>query len=504
MRAPSHPSLLLALLIVLAPLALAGCIAPEVLEQGAAPSATDLPDAAAVVSHLAGGITLPDANVTGILAEWFDLDHEATEPTLGVTSTGTIFYAAAYPGPEGFVTDILRSRDGGVTWEDVTPYLGDQRLPPSTGDPYIYVDPATDRVFSLDMFPALSCSFLSFSDDEGDSWTSQPAACMGNPPPYDHQTIAAGPPAMTPTVGYPNIVYQCTNRVTDALCARSLDGGLTWSAGTIVDRGLKPERVDPTAPPLEFGAIEGLCSALHGHLAVGSDGTVYLPKVDCSIWNTPPVVAVSHDDGLTWSLVKVADDIASSGPDPAVTTDADGNAYYTYVSAAGKLMLATSTDAGRTWSAPRDITHPLVDATHLPAIAARDDGRIVIAYVGTENLPDGYENSDFQERAKDGAVNNATWNGYLAIIDNALDADSPITTARVNDPADPLVRGYCGPGRCPGMYDFIDVVFGPDGNPYAAFVDACIGDCAGPDGTYEMSQGRAMGRAGAMVRLASS
>ena len=47
----------------------------------------------------------------------------------------------------------------------------------------------------------------------------------------------------------------------------------------------------------------------------------------------------------------------------------------------------------------------------------------------------------------------------------------------VNRKSDPLVRGNCGPGRCGPVYDFIDVVIGPDGVPYSSMVDGCTLSC---------------------------
>ncbi|MGH9198105.1 MAG: hypothetical protein ACRD1T_20525, partial [Acidimicrobiia bacterium] len=86
----------------------------------------------------------------------------------------------------------------------------------------------------------------------------------------------------------------------------------------------------------------------------------------------------------------------------------------------------------------------------------------------------------------------ATWNGYLMVTDNPL-AKAPIFySGTVNDPKDPFVAGRCGPGRCQAVYDFIDVVIGPDGTAWGAFVDGCPGgSCAG--GAGEAVVGRLVG-----------
>lgn len=508
--------LLLTVLMLGAPLT--GCIGgDETVDPASLPDGApgELPSKV----HLPGGVDTDLGDLPAAAGAWLALDRSAVEPTLGFTSDGTIFYAAAgfEHGPEvcqGPVcaqlpaTHLLRSSDGGQTWEDVTPRLpnGDEN-PPITGDPYVYVDRTTDRVFMLDMNPPLTCSQLSFSDDKGETWTTQPVACTGNPPIYDHQTINSGPPAMTPTAGYENVVYQCINRITDSQCARSLDGGLTFSSGTPVFAGYDPQQANVSAitsgdPGQVFsGAFEGLCGGLHGHVQVSpTDGTVILPRNHCGT----PMVGLSQDDGLTWETVEVAGYQTYSGHEAAVAFDAAGNAYFVTMEETGRMMLSISQDSGQTWSDPIDVTHPDVTAAHLPTIAAGDEGNVVVAYTGTENLPMGYKNPDFEDgynSSEDEAINNATWNGYIGVITDAL-ADQPtIQTVLVNHPSEPLVRGYCGPGRCPGMYDFIDVEVSPDGRPYAAFVDACTGICDTEDGTWEHSQGGNMSFAGAVGTL---
>jgi hypothetical protein len=65
----------------------------------------------------------------------------------------------------------------------------------------------------------------------------------------------------------------------------------------------------------------------------------------------------------------------------------------------------------------------------------------------------------------------------MAVTANPLDAAPTFRSAVVNDPADPFIRGTCGPFRCKAAYDFIDVQFAPDGTAWSPFVDGC----ANPD-----------------------
>ncbi len=86
--------------------------------------------------------------------------RNAAEPTLGFTKQGWIYYAALDGLSEPiFKTHTVRSKDQGRTWEDVTP----PDNPGYSEDPYLYVDPDTGRIFTMDLL--LPCTRLSRSDD---------------------------------------------------------------------------------------------------------------------------------------------------------------------------------------------------------------------------------------------------------------------------------------------------------------------------------------------------
>ena len=65
-------------------------------------------------------------------------------------------------------------------------------VPPvaNSNDPYVYVDPWTDRIMKFDMH-ALGGMTVEWSDDEGQSWTG-PSIATGYSV-QDHQTIASSP-----------------------------------------------------------------------------------------------------------------------------------------------------------------------------------------------------------------------------------------------------------------------------------------------------------------------
>jgi hypothetical protein len=226
------------------------------------------------------------------------IGRRASEPTIGVTKKGNAFITAAdFDGlsPATPRTLIYSSSDGNKTWHNVSPLIAGQPTPPTTADPYLYVDPDTGRIFNDDLTAA--CSFLQWSDDEGKTFQAgNPLACES--PVDDHQTVVTGKPiAGITTTGYPKIVYYCVNKVADVQCARSLDGGRTFlPSGYPAFMGVEgPIDGSPNSGPAT------LCGGLHGHIITDPTGRLYLPKGHCG----QPWVAISDDGGATWRRFQV-------------------------------------------------------------------------------------------------------------------------------------------------------------------------------------------------------
>lgn len=425
-------------------------------------------------------------------------DRLSGEPTVGVSRTGAVFYPAidfdyGTGGTALPSTIYYRSVDGGATWTDVTPNVAGVNTHPTTFDPYVYVDPTTGRVFAMDMGPHVACNKVSWSDDDGRTWTTRDGACPL--PVADHPSLFAGPKvgplaeasAVTdePT-GYPNNVYLCSNQVADVQCSLSPDGGLTWLPSQPVWLGVDDDRLPPSGPE----DTSWLCGSLtgHGH-ASWVDGTVYLGRGYCG----EPQVGISRDGGLDWETVVISDDEEHElygGHDVSIGTDAAGTAYAFWVAGEGAgVFLSTSTDQGQTWSEPLNVTAPGVTAAKLPSLVAGSEGRVAFQYVGTET-PSGWavhdedENGDLVHPEE---YRNATWNVYIGVSLNA-DAEDPVfMTTTVNDPDKPIKRGGCE-GRCPGnsteggLYDFLDIDIDPvTGRIWSAIVDVCTVECDEPD-----------------------
>jgi photosystem II stability/assembly factor-like uncharacterized protein len=332
-------------------------------------------------------------------------------------------------------------------------------MPLETNDPYIYVDPMTGRVFEFHMQPILACATLSWSDDAGQTWTSNPVGC-GPTGAWDHQTMVAAKPVGVTTRGYPNVLVQCVNAVYAEMCSRSLDGGASWEPAVV-------------AYPNDAAARKGsTCGTQTGHLAAAPDGTLYLPTSDCG---TFPTVAVSRDSGATWTRVKVAN-MAMPFDDPAVAVDGSGNVYATWYDNVGQLWFAVSRDAGRTYSAPVKAASSAITAGKLSMVVG-DDGKIAVAHVSTAGIPGQWANRSKLSADDQKAVR---WGAFMTVSTDALSENPTFQTLEVTG-TDPLMNtlAACGPAaRCAYIVDFIGSAITPDGRPFGAFVDGCTQTCA--------------------------
>jgi hypothetical protein len=378
--------------------------------------------------------------------------RNAAEPTIGVDAKNAAFYAAAtFDGVGGLArTELLRSKNNGNTWTKVTPPVVAGQSLPVTLDPYVYVEENSGRVFNLDLYVA--GAYLSFSDDQGQTWTTNPIVRTKGL--NDHQTLFAGPPpvgfnrALLTDPKFQEILYYCVNEVADSACARSFDGGRTFTETNIAYPGVEP---------MEGGAF---CGGLHGHVAADRLGNVFLPKGHCG----KPYIAVSKDAGTTWKRVRVSNTVDMPDNQSAVAADAKGNLFYVWYDSKYRLAyLATSIDHGFTWSKPLMIAPPNVREVQWPTIAAGANGRIAVTFPGTTS--------------KDQGDLTRPWDYYVVTSIDALSPNPTFVSNIANPATDPVHRGDC-PGRCGNMLDFLDVVVSPAVSPvshpvWATVVDTC-------------------------------
>ncbi len=374
---------------------------------------------------------------------YYSIGVDTFEPTIGVTSKGTLFMTSHNGLGEG--THIIRSKDQGQTWEDVTPNPNVVR---NSNDPYLYVDPWTDRVVKFDMH-ALTGMTFEYSDDEGDSWELLGMRPVTGPMPQDHQTIAS-----TPYQGglssYPTTYVYSINTglqggyVGGSYGATSWDGGNSWDLD-------KPH----------YDTTKGAASGLSGHLVGSEDGAIYRGQPA----SAGPAAYRSLDGGLTWTEHVISSTTGSQTHEVAIYTDEASNVHAFWIGDDSQPYYSNSQDQGNTWRPQMMVAPPGVNGTGFPTIAAGAEGRAAFSYIGLNPQGTG-------------------WSGYLGVITDAFVENPLITTVEVNDPNDVLdTTDDCGYRRCGGFGDFIDICIDPDGRPWAALAHNQHNDM-GIVGTY--------------------
>jgi BNR repeat protein len=416
-----------ALVLLLTLPALAGCLQPgEPVALASAPGDLGLDAALRFIAHATGA--------------------DGVEPTIGATSSGALFVVA--------LTKVLRSRDAGSTWQDVTPPVE----PPATFDPFLYVDPATDRVLVSQL--TIACVLTSWSDDEGETWVSNPLAC--GVPVDDHQKLAAGDNPL-PAAPYPSALYMAeheawaafgVNQAKAIVVSRSLDGGLTWQGRVAV-------------------ASVGDTFRTLGPLVADRNGTVAFPLYSLeSAEDGGVAVEVSRDHGDSWARVDVAGDAtARRGIDPGMSVDPQGNLFLVWEGRDGHVHGAASRDHGATWSAFA-VSPPGLGSTLFPTVVPGEGGRLNVAYYGTRTT----------NALPEDAPADTRWHLYVSATDNAFAAQPMWRTAQATQ--DPVQVGpMCGRGvRCAdestrNHADFLGAALLPDGRVAISYVDGCAGDC---------------------------
>jgi hypothetical protein len=368
------------------------------------------------------------------------LGTDAGEPSIGFNPhTGRILFQS--------YLDTLRidldtcSSPALATWAAKRPPNAQQSL-----DPIMFTDQTTGRTFASQL--AGTTSLMSYTDDDGDNWT--PSQGGGIASGVDHQTVGGGPwpsnAVITSTNGYPNAIYYCSQNISDARCALSRDGGLSFG------------------PAVSIYTI-AQCGGLHGHVKVAPDGTVYVPNKGCG---GNQAVVVSTDSGLTWTVRPVPDSTAGD-TDPSLGIATDGTIYFGYQSSDGHPRIAVSHDRGLTWSASQDVGSAFgIQNSVFPAVTAGDPNRAAFAFHGTPTGGNYQDPTNFH----------GVWHLYVA---HTYDGGATWHTVDAT-PTDPVQRGSictggttCGNDR--NLLDFFDITRDDHGRVLVGYADGCIGSC---------------------------
>ena len=363
---------------------------------------------------------------------------------------------------------------------------------PTTGtlvtlDTIVTVDSATGRTFFAEL--AAAGSIISFSDDAGATWTQSTGVAL--PALLDHESVGVGP--FAPGIPHPlatSAVYYCAQNGFNGACGVSYDGGTTYAPATYAYNTPANDIGDPNPT---FAAEGGACSALHGHLKVGPDGTAYLPVKGCggtpsasSLTNQEyiggvPSVSVSTDNGATWAVRMNPTGNNSDESDNSIAIGPKGTVYMAWEdginistsegSHTSSARVSISTDQGRTWLNTTNLNPAGINNVMFPVVVSGDDDRAAVAFLGTSGIGDDQQNGVFQ----------GSWDMYVATT-----YDRGLTWSTVNATRGDWVHRGCidDQGIAPGspknnicsnrkLLDFNDISIDSTGRVLVAFTKTC-------------------------------
>jgi hypothetical protein len=403
----------------------------------------------------------------------------AGEPSIGADwSTGKIMYMAGTQVSQ--VSFDTSQAPPLASWADVTP----AQLANASEDSILFTDHTTNRTWAEDFLVNPACNAnMAFTDNDGgsgggptgattnSSWTTEQCPFAEGP---DHPSVGAGPYHGTPpaTASYPHIVYYCSQNIIQgagAQCTHSENGGLTWDAPTHV-----------------FGAGTP-CGAIHGHIRVSPDGTMYVPQNNCG--NGHQGMAVSTDNGQSFTY-SVVPDSTHGLTDPSVAADAANTVYFGYEDGSGHPKIAVSHDHGATWAPSADVGAPFgITNSKFAEVIAGDPGRAAVAFLGTScpstvaGCSAGDQSSSFP----------GVWYLYVSYT---FDGGQSWQTVNAT-PSDPVQRGCIwnggGGNACRNLLDFNDITIDKQGHVDVGYTDGCTND---PSGAYNCDTNPAINASG--------
>ncbi|HEY7590678.1 MAG TPA: sialidase family protein [Candidatus Limnocylindrales bacterium] len=364
------------------------------------------------------------ANTAGGPAGWtgeqpFDTDSNDWEPAIAADPNRPWVYAIVTrygekpcPGncPDPFIA-IEISSDGGATWSEGAPLCACNGK--GQFDPIIEVVPATGHVYALYM-KGFNVLFTA-SRDHGASW-STPVKTYGNVAWTDKPVIAMSDDGRD--------VYVSFNGPTggDPWLAQSHDFGATWTQTKLVQSKRYYYAFDADV-------------AADGTVYIGQSSLRYSGPQDTPTGPVEEHVFVSRDRGATWTDRLVASGDVGPACDAegcsadfylahhALTVDATGRVVLLYdraLSAGGpqRIEARSSTNRGRTWSAPVVLSKPGENATS-PAAESRGNGDVRAWWMETNGGNDDRWNVWYR-RSTDGG---GTWSAAVKLSDAGSGAD---------------------------------------------------------------------------------
>jgi hypothetical protein len=379
-----------------------------------------------------------------------NLGQDAGEPSIGINpKTGNVMYIA---GTQTLRINNFDETSGTADWQDVSSLMTQL----DTWDPILFTDPYTGRTIVSQLEFGDDCSWIAATDNDGNDWTWNPHGC-GIPAGTDHQTVGGGPFSdqgpIKGGIGYKDATYYCSHQNVTAFCALSLDGGITFGPGVPI-----------------YSLLD--CGGLHGHVKVGPDGTVYVPNGSCfdADGNDAQGLAVSRDNGQTWSMSFIPNSGSQIESDSAVGIGAGNTVYYGYEGGDGHAYATVSRNHGGDWGPSIDLGASLgIKNAQFPAVVAGDDDRAAVAFLGTTTGGNDQANNF-----------SGVWHLYVS---TTYDGGDHWTTVDAT-PTDPVQKSCIYMGgfgattpACRNLLDFMDIGVDKQGRVYVGYADGCVDAC---------------------------
>ena len=431
--------------------------------------------------------------------------------------------------PNGFSTTeswIWRSDDNRQTFHLTE---GNEHGKPTTcvggGDTEMQVDPVNGHVYFVDL-QGLTNFSTSASADGGHTWQTTCAAVPGTAVDRQWEAIDTngGKSAVGPGAGdgriyldYDNVIQDPTGGGNQLVMNASVDGvqfgndcqGTSAGGTTVSDCPVPPAMISPNESIPGNVLVDNVAGSAYQHRVYAihtGDGGTSVVESYCSGKpgdTTAAEVAQDCTDPTAFTPGQNPNDPADRTNEywhdvfiqppgsyttgqlfPSQAIDSKGNLYAVWsqypssggtFSGPGRILLAESTDGGRTWNKPVQVSQPDVNEAVMPWVVAGDAGRVGVAYYAASDAVDGNVGPD--------GSNHASWNLFYAFSPNALAPSPAFSVNQVNEIGHPVKYGNISTGGLGGtedrsLGDFFQVHAGSQGQAVISYVDDTSADRA--------------------------